>query len=436
MRKLGRWLLDRGAFTLIELLVVVAIIAILAAMLLPALSAAREKARRASCMTNLNQIGKAFLSYTGDYSGYVPGDPGWGAVPTYRASGGQHGGVSYVYADGRGGEVYLGAGGDASRTPYSNMAGVQSVISVGYKAGSAGSNTPRGSLNAAPIGMGMLATGGYLADLNVFYCATGRAYDRAIGGGKNNQERIYASASNYNALTQSWIETDVGNIQKLGGNGSGQDLTHGSYNWVSNFGHRYFVPVGAVALGGGKALGCSYAYRGQPAPCYGVVTPGDKVDQANRDITNTYENGAYTGSQPTTVAKMGNLAPPKRTVRALGDGALAADRFGVRGWDEAGEAQPTNGGDPDLWPGDGIYGHREGYNVLYGDGHATWMGDPQERWIWISNHRGRAYSAGAVYATNRHYWSYNQVSDGIQAWFLFDQNAGVANNVTTAWSPW
>jgi prepilin-type N-terminal cleavage/methylation domain-containing protein/prepilin-type processing-associated H-X9-DG protein len=57
----------RRAFTLIELLVVIAIIAILAAILFPVFARARENARRASCQSNLKQIGISMLQYAQDY---------------------------------------------------------------------------------------------------------------------------------------------------------------------------------------------------------------------------------------------------------------------------------------------------------------------------------------------------------------------------------
>jgi prepilin-type N-terminal cleavage/methylation domain-containing protein/prepilin-type processing-associated H-X9-DG protein len=63
-----------GRFTLIELLVVITIIAILAAMLLPALSLAREKGRRAACMSNQRQMSIAFLMNAGDNDGQFAKD--------------------------------------------------------------------------------------------------------------------------------------------------------------------------------------------------------------------------------------------------------------------------------------------------------------------------------------------------------------------------
>ena len=60
------------AFTLIEILVVIAIIAILAAILFPVFARARENARRASCMSNLKQLGLGVMMYTQDYDDHVP----------------------------------------------------------------------------------------------------------------------------------------------------------------------------------------------------------------------------------------------------------------------------------------------------------------------------------------------------------------------------
>src|SRR3982074_253414 len=69
----------RNGFTLIELLVVIAIIAILAAILFPVFAKVREKARQATCASNLEQLGLACMQYTQDY------DENW--VPLYVVPG-------------------------------------------------------------------------------------------------------------------------------------------------------------------------------------------------------------------------------------------------------------------------------------------------------------------------------------------------------------
>ena len=343
--------LCRRAFTLIELLVVVAIIAILAAMLLPALSAAREKARRSSCMSQLKQQGVALQSYVTDYSGYLPGWPGVGfhdvTEPPYVEVG--------MYVDRR-----L----DAAQNPRQAVQTVdqrpdkdtyrdhiltctlgnwRSIASYGCPADD-GTKPDGKAARMVPVKMGMVLAGGYLQDVAAMYCPSGKGMPETSG---------------YNG------STDLRNLSQIkqvgGGSTSPEALFYGDYTsaaWsrksnAANFGYR-------------MAVRSHYNYRGNVVGAIG--------NYPSRDIIQ------IGGTSPLVRGFNGAQVFP--TQRALGARALLCDTFAKHCTPGIVTDYPATYATLLALMAGGKNMHRDGYNVLYGDGHVAWYGDPQERIIW------------------------------------------------------
>jgi len=398
----------KRAFTLIELLVVVAIIAILAAMLLPALAAAREKARRSACMNNVNQMSKALESYCSDYGQYFPAKPGYGVAPKYwnipnkwpppEDKGMYSDRTNVLLTD----QVGVGVEEEYLQTiaygcpqdPADNVV-VQKIAQT------------RGMTQVAPRNIGYLAAGGYLGDTHTFYCPS------AVISHSDYAKSI--KDTNLYGPNPGIVLTAL-EIAKLGGP-TPDDLFKGDY----------------YTMGMQSANSAGYVYRG--GQYYGNWgRTGDPVSNATMGAWSSYsyrlapiwgggEGPYHTNSYPVFYTRpfiyTETGCPIFKTQKLAAGYALLSDTI----------ARPNPSID-NMMPGYGYYAHKDGYNVLYADWHAAWYGDPQGRIMYhgYGHHRNGSdpssywSSYASLFYTRSHP---NYVPAWQEVFHDFDQSAGI-----------
>ena len=360
-----------SAFTLVEMLVVIAIIGTLAALLLPALSSARERGRRTSCLSNLDQIGKSLAIYCNSSENYLPSYAGYG-LPSCDM-----GNVNW------------------SLVNYPGHQGVSRHMVVAYSrefdSTDPADELSPGQRNFMPVGLGIMIERDVIRDPRVLDCPSMRSVVSTWYG-----------AAEY--------RYDPGVWQLLGGELGKQ--------FVDADG-RSLHPAVTTDPNRVTAVLSSYSYRNTPFYCrtqpanagsYPGVAP-DWSAESHFAKTGSWvaEWDILVPDSNKVVVRAQFMTPPFKTRKLLRDRAIVADTFDY--------ADPSSSALFGQDQGLVRRHHRGGYNIGFGDGHGTWYEDGSDHIRnWQTWHDSAHLDSDNLTISSR---SSNYV------WNVFDRTAGL-----------